>query len=112
AGSGAGALSSSSTGPAAGRAGAMPMGGVMGAANAGQNSDRRGHTPASYLTNATNTTAIIGEPVKVAPAVLGRPRVEESAPADDAAEPYRGRTLGRDYTGGAATQGERSATQG
>ncbi|MCT2306016.1 WXG100 family type VII secretion target, partial [Dietzia cinnamea] len=104
AGSGAGALSSSSTGTAqAGRAGAMPMGGVMGAANAGQNSDRRGHTPASYLTNATNTTAIIGEPVKVAPAVLGRPRVEEPAPTDDAAEPYRGRTLGRDYTGGAAT---------
>ncbi|AWH91293.1 hypothetical protein A6035_02935 [Dietzia lutea] len=103
AGSGAGALSSSSTGTAqAGRAGAMPMGGVMGAANAGQNSDRRGHTPASYLTNATNTTAIIGEPVKVAPAVLGRPRVEDPAPPDDAAEPYRGRTLGRDYTGGGA----------
>ncbi|MCT2060111.1 WXG100 family type VII secretion target, partial [Dietzia cinnamea] len=112
AGSGAGALSSSSTGTAqAGRAGAMPMGGVMGAANAGQNSDRRGHTPASYLTNATNTTAIIGEPVKVAPAVLGRPRVEEPAPTDDAAEPYRGRTLGRDYTGGAATQAWGGATQ-
>ncbi|OAH43547.1 hypothetical protein AYJ66_04705 [Dietzia cinnamea] len=106
AGSGAGALSSSSTGPAqAGRAGAMPMGGVMGAANAGQNGDRRGHTPASYLTNATNTTAIIGEPVKVAPAVLGRPHAEEPAPTDDAAESYRGRTLGRDYTGGGATQG-------
>ncbi|TCW23643.1 WXG100 family type VII secretion target [Dietzia cinnamea] len=104
AGSGAGALSSSSPGTAAGRAGAMPMGGVMGAANAGQNSDRRGHTPASYLTNATNTTAIIGEPVKVAPAVLGRPRVEEPAPTDDAAEPYRGRTLGRDYTGGGAAR--------
>ncbi|MCT2109558.1 hypothetical protein M3E10_07125 [Dietzia cinnamea] len=103
--SGAGALSSSSTGTAqAGRAGAMPIGGMMGAANAGQNSDRRGHTPASYLTNATNTTAIIGDPVKVAPAVLGRPRAEEPAPTDDAAAPYRGRTLGRDYTGGGATR--------
>ncbi|AWH92974.1 hypothetical protein A6035_13225 [Dietzia lutea] len=106
AGPGAGALSSSSTGTAqAGRAGAMPMGGVMSAANAGQNSDRRGHTPASYLTNATNTTAIIGEPVKVAPAVLGRKPAEEPAPTNDGAEPYRGRTLGRDYTGGGATQG-------
>ncbi|MEX6463322.1 hypothetical protein AB6N35_02980 [Dietzia cinnamea] len=105
AGSGAGALSSSSTTTAqAGRAGAMPIGGMMGAANAGQNSDRRGHTPASYLTNATNTTAIIGDPVKVAPAVLGRPRAEDPPPTDDTAAPYRGRTLGRDYTGGGATR--------
>ncbi|TCW25001.1 WXG100 family type VII secretion target [Dietzia cinnamea] len=102
---GAGALSSSSTTTAqAGRAGAMPIGGMMGAANAGQNSDRRGHTPASYLTNATNTTAIIGEPVKVAPAVLGRPRAEDPPSTDDTAAPYRGRTLGRDYTGGGATR--------
>ena len=48
------------------------MGGMMGAANAGQNSDKREHTPASYLVNATNTTAIIGEPLKVSPAVIGR----------------------------------------
>ena len=48
------------------------MGGMMGAANAGQNSDKREHTPASYLVNATNTSAIIGEPLKVSPAVIGR----------------------------------------
>ena len=69
---GAGAVSSSSGGAAAGRAGGVPMGGMMGAANAGQNSDKRGHTPASYLVNATNTSAIIGEPLKVSPAVIGR----------------------------------------
>lgn len=75
------------------------MGGMMGAANAGQNSDRRGHTPAGYLTNATNTTEIIGEPVKVAPAVLGRrpvaePQADEATPA-----PRLGRVIGRDYAG-------------
>ena len=112
AGPGAGAFSSSSTGPAhAGRAGAVPMGAMMGAAGAGQNTDRRGHTPASYLTNATNTTAIIGDPVRVAPAVLGRaPAVLDRAPAEhapaaatpDRHEPPRGRTLGPDYTGGGA----------
>ena len=48
------------------------MGGMMGAANAGQNSDKRGHTPASYLVNATNTSAIIGEPLRVSPSVIGR----------------------------------------
>lgn len=48
------------------------MGGMMGAANAGQNSEKREHTPASYLVNATNTSAIIGEPLKVSPAVIGR----------------------------------------
>ncbi|MCT1433831.1 hypothetical protein [Dietzia maris] len=105
AGPGAGAFSSSSPSAAqAGRAGAMPMGGVMGAAGAGQNNDRRGHTPASYLTNATNTTAIIGDPVKVAPAVLGRAPVEDAASAvrSDQPEPFRGRVIGRDYTGGGA----------
>ncbi|TCJ76552.1 UNVERIFIED_ORG: hypothetical protein EDC92_11493 [Dietzia maris] len=105
AGPGAGAFSSSSPSAAhAGRAGAMPMGGVMGAAGAGQNNDRRGHTPASYLTNATNTTAIIGDPVKVAPAVLGRAPVEDatSAVRSDQPEPFRGRVIGRDYTGGGA----------
>ncbi|MGN0101194.1 MAG: hypothetical protein ACI39C_09660 [Dietzia sp.] len=105
AGTGSGTMgSSSSTSTAtAPRAGAMPMGAMMGAAGAGQNSDRRGHTPAGYLTNATNTTAIIGDPVKVAPAVLGR-TVEEPAQsgAENGAAPYRGRTLGRDYTGGGA----------
>ena len=105
AGPGAGAFSSSSPSTAhAGRAGAMPMGGVMGAAGAGQNNDRRGLTPASYLTNATNTTAIIGDPVKVAPAVLGRAPVEDatSAVRSDQPEPFRGRVIGRDYTGGGA----------
>jgi len=105
AGPGAGAFSSSSPSAAhAGRAGAMPMGGVMGAAGAGQNNDRRGHTPASYLTNATNTTAIIGDPVKVAPAVLGRAPVEDATSAvwSDQPEPFRGRVIGRDYTGGGA----------
>lgn len=82
----------------------MPMGGMMGAAGAGQNNDRRGHTPASYLTNATNTTEIIGDPVKVAPAVLGRAPVEEPATAKGQAESFRGRTLGRDYTGGGAKE--------
>ena len=48
------------------------MGGMMGAANAGQNSDKREHTPASYLVNATNTSAIIGEPLRVSPSVIGR----------------------------------------
>ena len=80
------------------------MGGMMGAAGAGQG-DRRGHTAAGYLTNATNTTEIIGEPVKVAPAVLGRkpaePPVKE--PAQSAStEPSRGRVIGSDYTGGGA----------
>lgn len=97
----------------------MPLGPMMGAATAGQNSDRRGHTPAGYLTNATNTTEIIGHPVKVAPAILGR-RVDiapdplssdsgsGSAPAIGAVStsaspagdgPAPGRTLGRNYTG-------------
>ena len=80
------------------------MGGMMGAAGAGQNGDRRGHTAAGYLTNATNTTEIIGEPVKVAPAVLGRkPAAPATAAAQSAStEPSRGRIIGRDYTGGAA----------
>lgn len=83
--------------------------GMMGAA-AGQGSDRRGHTPAGYLTNATNTTEIIGDPVKVAPAVLGRTpaTTAETANASDAllnsnkaanASPSPGRVLGRSYTG-------------
>ena len=79
------------------------MGGVMGAAGAGQNNDRRGHTPASSLTNATNTTAIIGDPVKVAPAVLGRaPAQADPPPAaqPDQPEPARGRVIGRDHTPG------------
>ena len=83
--------------------------GMMGAAT-GQGSDRRGHTPAGYLTNATNTTDIIGDPVKVAPAVLGRSAAtgnpSEAPPnsretADDA-NPTPGRVLGRSYTGSGA----------
>ncbi|MDX2358889.1 WXG100 family type VII secretion target [Dietzia sp. PP-33] len=103
AGSPAGALSSSSStgGAQAGRAGMMPMG-MMGAAGAGQNEGRRGHTPAGYLTNATNASEIIGEPVKVAPAVLGRaPRPDDAAgdvPPEknpDEGRAYQGRVIGR-----------------
>ncbi|MBB1031462.1 hypothetical protein G6027_11295 [Dietzia sp. SLG310A2-38A2] len=77
--------------------------GMMGAAGTGQNEGRRGHTPAGYLTNATNTSEIIGEPVKVAPAVLGRtppPDVAaaEQEPPQDAA--YVGRVVGRRNAGG------------
>lgn len=97
--------SSSSTPTQTGRTGAVPMGGMMGAAGAGQTSDRRGHTPASYLTNATNTTEIIGDPVKVAPAVLGRapaaPAATESAQSAPT-EPSRERVLGREYAGGSS----------
>lgn len=105
AGGPAGAFSSSSTGGAqAGRAGMMPMG-MMGAAGVGQNDGRRGHTPASYLTNATNASAIIGEPVKVAPAVLGRPAPAEDAPSEPANDqPSPGRVIGRGFTGGGAAQ--------
>ena len=80
--------------------------GMMGAAT-GQGSDRRGHTPAGYLTNATNTTDIIGDPVKVAPAVLGRkPAVtteeigqpSEPGAADGSADPGP-RTVGRGIVG-------------
>ena len=99
-----GLASSSSGSSTAGRPGAMPMG-MMGGA-AGQGSDRRGHTPAGYLTNATNTTDIIGDPVKVAPAVLGRSAEPENAPhtptkSDDTGNtiPSPGRVLGRNYTG-------------
>ena len=82
--------------------------GMMGGA-AGQGSDRRGHTPAGYLTNATNTTDIIGDPVKVAPAVLGRSRDPRTAPdvptksnEPDNGTPSPGRVLGRSYTGSGA----------
>ena len=65
----------------------MPMG-MMGAAGAGQQEGRRGHMPAGYLTNATNASEIVGEPVKVAPAVLGRkPQVETGAAATEQAAP-------------------------
>ena len=101
AGSGVGGASSSSGGAQAGRAGAMPMGGMAGASGSNQNSDRKGHTPAGYLTNATNTTAIIGDPLKVSPAVLGRKLMEDPA-AEDQPEPFRSRVIGRDYPGRAA----------
>lgn len=78
----------------------------MGAANAAQGSERRGHTPAGYLTNATNTTDIVGEPVKVAPAVLGRKSAVEASAEEAAAAASEsgvgtapGRVLGRSYTG-------------
>ena len=83
--------------------------GMMGGGAAGQGSDRRGHTPAGYLTNATNTTDIIGDPVKVAPSVLGRPAGTANTPEappnsrDEAtASPSPGRVLGRNYTGSGA----------
>ena len=104
---GMGASSSSSPGGStAARAGGVPMGGMMGAANAAQGSERRGHTPAGYLTNATNTTDIVGEPVKVAPAVLGRKSAVESSAEESTAAASEsgvgtapGRVLGRSYTG-------------
>lgn len=78
----AGAFSSSSTsgGAAGGPRGGMVPAGMMGAVGGAGRDERRGHTPAGYLVNATNTNAIIGDPPKAAPAVLGR-----SAPAPDAA---------------------------
>ena len=102
---GMGPASSSSGSTTAGRPGTMPMG-MMGGA-AGQGSDRRGHTPAGYLTNATNTTDIIGDPVKVAPAVLGRKPVTMSASESQlpelevagAAEDAGPRTAGRGIPG-------------
>ena len=103
---GMGASSSSPGGSTAARAGGVPMGGMMGAANAAQGSERRGHTPAGYLTNATNTTDIVGEPVKVAPAVLGRKSAVESSAEESTAAASEsgvgtapGRVLGRSYTG-------------
>lgn len=61
--------------------------GMMGAAGAaGQNGRGEGHRPASYLVNATNTSEILGDPVKVAPATIGgRPRPEQ--PAEPAPAP-------------------------
>lgn len=79
----------------------------MGAAGAGNTSDRRGHTPAGYLTNATNTTEIIGEPVRVAPAVIGRapvPATADQQGAETTSEQHRGTVIGRDHTGGGATR--------
>ncbi|GAA1698731.1 hypothetical protein GCM10009831_03610 [Dietzia cercidiphylli] len=101
AGAPAGAFSSSHGGSQASRAGMMPMG-MMGAAGAGQNEGRRGHTPAGYLTNATNTSEIIGEPVKVAPAVLGRTPPPDDAAAEQEQQQetaYVGRVVGRPIVG-------------
>ena len=72
----------------------------MGAANAGQNSDKREHTPASYLVNATNTTAIIGEPLKVSPAVIGR-RPDPTEGAADAEGPAEATTAAAETKNGA-----------
>lgn len=104
AGAPAGAFSSSHGGSQASRAGMMPMG-MMGAAGAGQNEGRRGHTPAGYLTNATNTSEIIGEPVKVAPAVLGRKPLMQGELGNQLAEPqeaYSPQVIGRKLTGSRA----------
>lgn len=102
---GLGQTSSSSASSGAGRPGAMPMG-MMGAGAAGQGSDRRGHTAAGYLTNATNTTEIIGDPVKVAPAVLGRkPDTTATTSSEDVTAPDTptvGRVLGHSYSGSGA----------
>lgn len=101
AGAPGGAFSSSHGGSQASRAGMMPMG-MMGAAGAGQNEGRRGHTPAGYLTNATNTSEIIGEPVKVAPAVLGRTPPPDAAAAEQEQQQetaYVGRVVGRPIAG-------------
>lgn len=75
--------------------------GMMGAAGTGQNDGRRGHTPAGYLTNATNTSEIIGEPVKVAPAVLGRKPLKKGDLGEQPAEPqesYSPQVIGRKLT--------------
>lgn len=105
AGTPAGAFSSSSNGGSqASRAGMMPMG-MMGAPGTGQNDGRRGHTPAGYLTNATNTSEIIGEPVKVAPAVLGRKPLMQGELGNQLAEPqeaYSPQVIGRKLTGSRA----------
>lgn len=64
---------SAGTAPGAtgGRVGGVPMG-MMGAAGAGgQNTRREGHLPASYLVNATNTSELLGPPVKVSPGTIG-----------------------------------------
>ena len=68
----AGAPGTSASGTGAARMGVAPMG-MMGAGMGG-NRDAKGtgHHPASYLVNATNTNEILGEPVKVAPSVIGR----------------------------------------
>ncbi|WP_354056756.1 WXG100 family type VII secretion target [Dietzia sp. 2505] len=105
AGTPAGAFSSSSNGGSqASRAGMMPMG-MMGAAGTGQNEGRRGHTPAGYLTNATNTSEITGEPVKVAPAVLGRKPLKQAdlgAQPAELQEAYSPQVIGRKLTAGRA----------
>ena len=77
AGGPAGAGSASNT--AGGRVGGMPMG-MMGGAGAGHGDKRDGHRPASYLVNATNTSEILGEPTRVAPAVIGGRRDVEPPP--------------------------------
>ena len=103
AGTGGTAPTSSTGGSTPGRSGTMPMG-MMGAGGTGQNNHRRGHTPAGYLTNATNTTDIIGDPVKVTPAVLGRqpdttPETKRSEAGDSTDTPTPGRVLGRQFVG-------------
>ena len=79
----------------------MPM---TNAGTTGQTNNRRGHTPATYLTNATNTTDIIGDPVKVTPAVLGRqpdttPETKRSEAGDSTDTPTPGRVLGNQFVG-------------
>ena len=102
----AGAFSSSSPGGATGAAGSrpgmVPMG-MMGAAGAGQGDRRTGHTPAGYLVNATNTSEIVGEPPKAAPAVLGRTEAPRADPG-----PGTGQVSARD--GGAQAEPGSGAT--
>ena len=103
AGAGGTAPSSSTGGSTPGRSGAMPMG-MMGAAGAGHDTRRRGHTPAGYLTNATNTTDIIGHPVKVTPPLIGNPPAPapNTTPSDagvSSEAPTPGRVLGRSFAG-------------
>ena len=103
AGAGGPAPSSSTGGSTPGRPGAIPMG-MMGAAGAGHDTRRRGHTPAGYLTNATNTTDIIGHPVKVTPPLLGNPPApaRDTTPPDagvSSEAPTPGRVLGRSFAG-------------
>lgn len=67
-------------GASGGRVGGVPMG-MMGAAGArGQNSKAEGHLPASYLVNATNTSELLGPPVKVSPGTIGARSPKDAVP--------------------------------
>lgn len=95
------AAGAGTAGAAGGRAGVMPMG-MMGAAGAGQGNRSEGHRPASYLVNATNTSELLGKPVKVSPARIGaRPPADPAADETSAAATTRGSVAGDSRVGDA-----------